>query len=43
MEIANVIHSSGQAIVYTGHQELAEHYWEQLKDAGLTMAPLEQG
>jgi ATP-dependent Clp protease adaptor protein ClpS len=43
MEIANVIHSSGQAIVYTGHQEPAEHYWEQLKDAGLTMAPLEQG
>jgi len=42
MEIANVIHSSGQAIVYAGHQELAEHYWEQLKDAGLTMAPLEQ-
>ncbi len=43
MEIANVIHTAGQAIVYTGHQELAEHYWEQLKDAGLTMAPLEQG
>ncbi len=41
-EIANVIHSSGQAIVYTGHQEPAEHYWEQLKGAGLTMAPLEQ-
>jgi ATP-dependent Clp protease adaptor protein ClpS len=43
MEIANVIHSAGQAIVYSGHQELAEHYWEQLKGAGLTMAPLEQG
>jgi ATP-dependent Clp protease adaptor protein ClpS len=43
MEIANVIHSAGRAIVYTGHQELAEHYWEQLKGAGLTMAPLEQG
>jgi len=43
MEFANVIHSSGRAIVYAGHQELAEHYWEQLKDAGLTMAPLEQG
>lgn len=42
MEIANVIHSTGQAIVYSGHQELAEHYWEQLKDAGLTMAPLEK-
>jgi hypothetical protein len=24
-------------------QEPAEHYWEQLKGAGLTMAPLEQG
>jgi ATP-dependent Clp protease adaptor protein ClpS len=43
MEIANVIHSSGRAIVFSGHQELAEHYWEQLKGAGLTMAPLEQG
>ncbi len=43
MEIANVIHSSGQAIVYSGMQEPAEHYWEQLKGAGLTMAPLEQG
>jgi ATP-dependent Clp protease adaptor protein ClpS len=42
MEIANVIHASGQAIVYSGHQEAAEHYWEQLKGAGLTMAPLEQ-
>lgn len=41
--IANVIHSSGQAIVYTGQKEPAEHYWEQLKGAGLTMAPLEQG
>ena len=40
MQIANVIHSSGRAVVYTGHQELAEHYWEQLKAAGLTMAPL---
>ena len=39
----NVIHSSGQAIVFSGHREPAEHYWELLKDAGLTMAPLEQG
>jgi ATP-dependent Clp protease adaptor protein ClpS len=43
LEIANVIHSSGRAIVYSGQQETAEHYWEQLKGAGLTMAPLEQG
>jgi ATP-dependent Clp protease adaptor protein ClpS len=42
-EIANVIHTAGRAVVYTGHQEAAEHYWEQLKGAGLTMAPLEQG
>ena len=43
MEIASVIHNTGQAIVFTGHQEPAELYWEQLKGAGLTMAPLEQG
>ena len=42
-ELANLIHSSGQAIVYSGQQETAEHYWGQLKGAGLTMAPLEQG
>jgi ATP-dependent Clp protease adaptor protein ClpS len=40
--IADQIHSGGQAIVWTGHQELAELYWEQLSDAGLTMAPLER-
>jgi ATP-dependent Clp protease adaptor protein ClpS len=43
MAIANTIHTSGQAIVWTGQKEPAEHYWEQLSDAGLTMAPLEQG
>ena len=41
--IADQIHNSGQAIVWTGPRELAEHYWEQLVEAGLTMAPLEQG
>ena len=41
--IADRIHNSGLAIVWSGHLELAEHYWEQLVDAGLTMAPLEQG
>jgi ATP-dependent Clp protease adaptor protein ClpS len=41
--IADRIHTTGQAIVWSGHQELAEHYWEILKEAGLTMAPLEQG
>jgi len=40
--IADKIHSSGQATVWTGPREPAEHYWEQLKEAGLTMAPLEQ-
>jgi ATP-dependent Clp protease adaptor protein ClpS len=40
--IADQIHRSGQAIVFTGHKELAEHYWAQLEAAGLTMAPLEQ-
>ena len=41
--IADQIHNSGQAIVWTGPRELAEHYWEQLETAGLTMAPLERG
>ncbi len=41
--IAETIHSGGLAIVWTGHREAAELYWEQLADEGLTMAPLEQG
>jgi len=41
--LADQIHNSGQAIVFTGMKETAELYWEQLSDAGLTMAPLEQG
>lgn len=41
--VADRIHRSGQAIVWSGQKEPAELYWEQLKDAGLTMAPLEQG
>ena len=41
--IADKIHNSGQAVVWSGHQEQAELYWEQLRDAGLTMAPLERG
>ena len=43
MAFANTIHNTGQAIVWTGMKETAELYWEQLRDAGLTMAPLEQG
>jgi len=41
-EIAEQIHGSGQAIVWSGPRETAEHYWDQLKAAGLTMAPLER-
>lgn len=37
------IHASGRAIVWAGQQEQAELYWEQCSEAGLTMAPLEQG
>ena len=42
-QLAEQIHRSGRAIVWSGQKETAELYWEQLKDAGLTMAPLEQG
>jgi ATP-dependent Clp protease adaptor protein ClpS len=41
--MADRIHHSGQAIVWSGPRETAEHYWEQLQSAGLTMAPLERG
>jgi ATP-dependent Clp protease adaptor protein ClpS len=40
---AEQIHHGGLAIVWSGHREAAEHYWELLRAAGLTMAPLEQG
>ena len=40
---AERIHNSGLALVWSGHREAAEHYWEMLRSAGLTMAPLEQG
>ena len=43
MSLANRIHNTGQAIVWSGAKELAEHYWEQLGGHGLTLAPLEQG
>ena len=42
MAFANRIHSTGQAIVWSGHRERAELYWSQLEGFGLTMAPLEQ-
>jgi ATP-dependent Clp protease adaptor protein ClpS len=41
MALANRIHTTGQAIVWSGLKEQAELYWEQLKELGLTMAPLE--
>ena len=40
--LADQIHRSGRAIVWTGPREPAELYWEQLEGAGLTMAPLER-
>ena len=42
MELASRIHETGQAIVWSGEKETAELYWTQLKDFGLTLAPLEQ-
>lgn len=40
---ADQVHNQGRALVWSGHRELAELYWEQLSEHGLTMAPLEQG
>ena len=42
MALADRIHNSGQAIVWSGQKEPAELYWEQLQGHGLTMAPLER-
>ena len=42
MSFANRIHATGRAVVWSGHKEQAELYWEQLKDRGLTMAPLDR-
>ena len=41
MKLADRIHGTGRAIVWSGIQEQAELYWEQLAGHGLTMAPLE--
>jgi ATP-dependent Clp protease adaptor protein ClpS len=43
MSLANKIDATGLAIVWSGHKEQAELYWEQLRGHGLTMAPLEHG
>ena len=40
---ADRINHGGLAVVWSGHREAAEHYWEALRAAGLTMAPLERG
>jgi len=40
--IADAIHMTGRAVVWTGPLEPAEHYLDQLASAGLTMAPLER-
>jgi len=41
-QLADRIHRSGRAVVWSGSREVAEHYHEQLAGFGLTMAPLEQ-
>ncbi len=41
LRLANRIHNEGSAIVWSGTREPAELYWQQLKAAGLTMAPLD--
>ena len=40
MSLATKIDATGLAVVWSGGQEQAELYWEQLKAYGLTMAPL---
>ena len=40
---ATRIHSEGRAEVWSGSLEVAELYWQQLRDSGLTMAPIEHG
>ena len=42
LRLADRIHSTGRAIVWSGHREPGELYWTALRDSGLTMAPLEQ-
>jgi ATP-dependent Clp protease adaptor protein ClpS len=42
MALANKIHNTGRAVVWSGHREPAELYHSQLEVYGLTMAPLER-
>jgi ATP-dependent Clp protease adaptor protein ClpS len=41
LRLANRIHETGRAVVWSGLREPAELYWSELRDRGLTMAPLE--
>jgi len=41
LKLADTIHNNGRAVVWTGHKEPAELYWDQLRGFGLTMGPLE--
>lgn len=43
MQLANRIHADGRAQVWSGELEIAELYWQQLRNLGLTMAPIERG
>src|SRR4051794_25218531 len=40
LALADRIHATGKAVVWSGEREPAELYWEQLQGFGLTMAPL---
>ena len=42
MKLANRIHNTGQAVVWSGVREVAELYHSQLEGYGLTMAPIER-
>ena len=41
-KLADRIHETGSAVVWSGHREAAEHYWSQLHGHGLTMALLDR-
>jgi ATP-dependent Clp protease adaptor protein ClpS len=41
LAFAHRIHTTGSAVVWSGHREVAEHYWNGLRRRGLTMGPLE--
>lgn len=42
LQFADRIHNTGRATVWSGHREVAEHYWSRLRELGLTMAPLDR-